>query len=832
MGRTLVSLDPPGYKWAAEPGYHAEWTGPQLVRALLKNRKTIGLTSNPFALHPHSDWLMPRVKQMRPSWEQDAELSTYVIPKANWTFAGGISAVEWEPTRLPDGTTFPANKWVTIPKVPDPFTPLIAVNMAALFSAADASTMPTDFGVVAFASQTPAATTLGIEGHGPLLQYKTYPQPSNTLCFGFHNFAVLLHRNAVFFLQSPLNDLQSWRLLSKWNIVGKSGDKFIHPEAVRSSSGSLISAFSSTPQDDLLGFVPVGPDTFYAYSRQQDPVAIVKYRDGAVPSLPQNAWWWAAAPGQKLSFQTQILGYESADTALLTYDEAVELFSLGSFFAPTGAAEINTDGLIHSFPASFSRFQDNNTVILSTTDNTEAVRIDLLDLAGLAWVSDGTNTGGMFRIQILPAANGYTTPALRSVSLKFPSLLSNRIQSTLNLDDTQFESWSVEGSYEEIGGKRLEIKLNDMGLATLSASGHDVRDGYPCEIWEDTDGNGSYDTLRAAGWIDEPELTVAKDGASPKNLYSLRARGLAAQADENWLFLPTIVDPSSSGVTHSYAVAQAFYQSGIDVLDGSRFLSYFDGAPLAAKFLPGSTGAEPNQVAQKIGPAWAPDWGETRIQYAQRIAHEWRGWKLYELLDGAIVYHPDLFLYLRLGGKYFVSATIYRDQASAVAAGRDDQYMMRDPRRVLRTPVANVIRTSGKEQDGKFAPHRIDRDLDSLLNISHPDYLGAPRVLSLAMKMEVDDHAMAQCTRVALLRNSRRGVIWYIQVPLAPWEMGPGTVALGRVVTLQGKGDYVITHQEVEQIQRNRWFTRMACEQVPFGAVAGGTIGDFPGSGV
>lgn len=847
MGRTEIRLDANGYTYASEPGVWWKVSGESLLRRWSLREKILatdleGSINQPLLYSPPgSGWLLPSPFQFSSEWNNNTipggVLSDYILRQSRWVFASGISPVEFEPTRLPDGTSYPDNKWISIPRTPSTIVPLDNTNFTAIGAAAGVS-LPAGMGVVAACFTTPNNRDIGEADYHPFVQWAAYPAPKELFCFGFSDLCFLAYDQILYVLRSPSASRQSWILYAKIPL-GHSYGLTRPPVRAALGTGSVVSAIPELRLRSLLP-MPVGPDTLWVHPNSGDPVP-VRLRESIDPTVVARlfvpgAWWVAAPPKTKLAWQMQVVGYNAGFK--IGVGTNLNIFNLGGVYKPTVAPRMNV----------FSRHHLRTTGdLLSGTSGgynykesawtRDRIEFRLTDEVGNTWVSDGTNTEGEIDVLLLPGNpgassstpggtnKGYLAPALNLLEVRFPPASIARQHSQLVLSDTQYRSFTFSSSLREPDGKRFTIELKDIGEAILTASGLDEREGYPVEVWEDVDNDGTAETLRCAGWMTSPDMEEpATENASravgdplrtvPAREFILSGKGLLARADERWLYLPQMVDPDGGGyIEHTFVVAEVLRQAGFDVTNTNVYLPATDlYSGTGAARLPGTWGWREAETGVNADSPWAPDWDETKLEYAARIGKRWRGWLLFENIKGRIIYRPDEAMSVDNGALYTSAGTIYKTKAGATAAGFPGHYYFPLSRRI-ESPRANAVRVTSADLEAKLFPHVIEVDTQGLTTRTYKHFLGEIRVLSLVDKLGVDLASRRQLAAVALRFHRRRQKIWKGVVPLAPWDIHSG-VDVGSVVTLQDRGDFLIIHCQVEQLKRSVYRTTLTGEKI------------------
>lgn len=871
MDRLYLKLDPGGYTRLSEPGWDHTYNADALATYFHRDQVGPGYVPSKFYSPPGSEWIMPIPRQWHPDWYKDPRLGQHVIRQADWTFAAGVRPSEWEPTRQPNDTTPPEDRhnwWLSV--YTGEFSPLTSTNFVelGLQMGFDLS----EVNVFAMTNKTPYGGRLDEADHCPYLKILQYPSPNDRLVFGWSNLAVLFERDAVVVARSPENDGTNWEVLAWVNLQStgplRGAEKSRVPQ-IPQEAPSLGDRFNAGVR--VAGFLPVGYDTLYIHL-SDGAVHPVRLRDAfsqdvlsghmenPTPRLfPPGPWWLAAAPNQRHALQVQVMGYEIASTADVAGSifaqpgQELTMFDLGGTYKPTEQPVVavfgkldmrDADDITESISGGGS-----GLLQLETTTTNEVLSYAVRDEANNVWDSDGNHSRGHVYLYLQPGhtgdpadipdeSPGYLAPQVRKVQLRFPEKRSERPHATLLLNDTQFAGVRVEAALYEPNGKRFSAVLFDVGAGLLEGAGLHERNGYPVHLMSDTNGDGIPVTILAKGWIGDPdtdELFTGEDVAASLNVYQLRGKGLLCRADERWTYIPELIDPDGKGyVEHHVAVREALAKSKFDVTDAAAVYLQTDphaGTDIAK--LPGTADQIASSPGQDVTDPWAPDWDETRLGYCERVATEWRGWRLFEELAGRVVYCMDLMIATRTGLPYYVSATIYRTSGNAELAGYPGQYYLA-PQRLVIEPEGNVVRVTGTDPKQRQTPQVIDKDRPSIDDIHDENFIGDEKSISLVPKLAVGSSAASQIARVRRLRAARRRRIWKVTIPLAPWQVEPNPLDVGRVLTLEGKGDFLIIHLELgyrTDDSTTIFWTRLACEKLNGSAVASSIPGDYPGGG-
>jgi hypothetical protein len=880
MARTRIILDPSGYKIAAEPSYDKQLTGDQILSKFIKpNDAELTTPAPPHELFspPGSTWLTCKPRQFGLAWYNDPRLSENVLTVDQWVYSPElvVEQKEWR-TALPGVSPIVENvgQFFTVPAS---VTPLESTLYTGTNSIEDALgfTLPTGMATVARATETPLDTPIsgetGGRGYTPSLEWIQYPHPRDVWIFGFAQWALVFAPEMTYILKrlgSGTGD--------RWHLrqavlpgAGRAVEAIVTP----GGSGGVALQASAEPRRLLCAYV--GLTDLYFFPRIGYEGAV---RFKAVPSWAPGTqigighWWIGAAPGQKIALQAQITGYNVATTApFFAGTTKPVIFDLGGSYIPSVNPKLKEHAFVWT-PMSNNdvvRTDGGSLITVSSPGTLSSIEWQLCDEAGDPWdSSDGTHYSGAVKINLtptpgddaLPGTGDYLSPQIERLEFRFESSQSDRVATPLELDDTKYSRWSVETFIDEPLGKRIEVDLTPAGTADVVANDFDIRGGYAIHIMEDTAGDLSYSTLRAAGWVEKPDLKLLKaeaaDGGPYVQGYRMTGHGLLKRADQPWMYLPTVTNPDDAGfIEHDFALRETLRSVGFDVDDLDVYDDYPDSsAGTNVSRMPGTWGRAVQTGAAKVGPVWGPDWDETKVEYCWRIARKWRGWSLYETLTGLVRYHPDLDFELMHGVLYFPAATLYRIKvgtASAAAAGYPNQVFFPNAVRQQIEPLGNVVRVVGKDEDAETL-HLISRDTESY-GADHATYqngLGEPKVIGFPLvdKMAVDTDALKTIGHIRLWDSTRRRVRWPVICPLAAWAIGATGVEVGKVITLQGRGDMRIIHMRVEQLKsainhpitgvdQSVYNSQITAEELPRKTLKGNSVtagafsGAYPGLG-
>lgn len=816
MPQQFLELDCEGYVWNSEPGFPLRLSGPTLAKKFAFDPARGSFFGRQFALY--GEWFMPRPLQTNPEWYSDSRMEDYLLNLDLWTFTAGVGLAEhpWYSKRS-DGTGYAWDKGFAV-VVGDSPTSLDSTDYGEMVEAAHLGSG--SLGLVTIATATLSPTSIDITGNNvfsPSLQVLLYPQPDDLLVFGWHRMAFLLYRDLLHVLKdtSETGDRSAWDLkrtvplnrthYNWWDI--RRDWPLSTPADARAKVRQIIA-------------VPAGADTLWLHlGGEPIPIRLRDTRDEALDAESESMfgegnWWIGAAGGQKFNIQPQIVGYESVTTDAAVPGTKPVVFDLGATYAPTQDPVLNAGVVMHPETGSITRTDDPDGTVLLEADGGEEIEYQLRKPDNTGWESDGTNTQGGIYIRLKPADHKYSAPGIQFISLRFPPLQAPRTVSTLLLDSNQFKGWELESSLLEPTGKRGILEVWDLAGTLLSALGFDKRRWYPFRIF-DREGTGeeAVDTVRVRGWVLSPgrlEQFAAADDEG-KSFFSLQARGILIRADTQFKHLPHLVDPSSSdGVDSIFAIKEALRLKGLDADDAAQLLVYEPATPeeIDVTRLPRTTtNGEPIPGLEAEG-HWFPDWDETAIQYAQRVAEDWKGWRIYELLSGVVYLTPiaEIDLQYPAAFAYLVSARLYRTHASAAAAGAPNQVYEPLASYEGNPPTANVIQVFGRDLDGKPLLV-VDQDLPSIEDPEAWNYAGEPIVANFPLKMAVDLKAAKQLARKIRRRKAVPEDTWTVRVPtLAPWQMvlRPGIESapdVGRVLELEDKGAGLIVHTRVKLLR-------------------------------
>jgi hypothetical protein len=851
MGRIWVELDPEGYSYLEEPGAGFAWSAADW----LKRRREVtpaaaGTTGTPgsdrLLAYPRQGSVTCRPRQLSPLWHRDVRLDEHVV--TDWTWSSSIAGEvrSFEPTRKADGTSYPANRWYTIPRVPAGAVSLFNPPWDRIADAAGFD-LPPGMKVLGTVRTLPT-------GHAPpanvspFIQIYASSAPESVAACGFGQHLLLFTSGGVTLLKASAPGAPEVIRIGHWPYPAVTAQQWLL--AAHQFQQFVRSVLVTVLAPGHLGIFLTG-------GSEPQVVKVVPFEPGeCAPRIVEDWGWWVAAPEKgRLTFQLQVTGYELGDTELLVTGEPAPDFDLGSEYLPTLQPVIDARMAIFraegSAPAPGETVRDEHSFTVSIAETAINVSLELRDQAGNDWDSDGTRRSGRWRLLLGPSMGpgpygSYLSPQVFSWSLTFPAKSTDRLATPLLLDDSHFRSVRAETKYGAGDGKRLEIDLWDSGLKLLTDAGLDSREGYPVHVLEDTTGNGLPDTLRIAGWVRQPDITehLLEIGGLPQvRFYRLTAGGLLARADRHWQFPPVFVDPYGDGyVEHTYAVSQSLRMAGFDPGDpGQVFIAIDTQAGTARSRLPGTWKNAPEGGGQKEAP-YSPAFDETILAYMDRIARQWAGWVLYETLAGRVMYHPDLQFELSLGPEvgYYRSAVIHGREADALAAAAPRQKYLAAAGQRVKPVQANVVTIHPPEDEDapQFDPVTV-RDSAGWLDPSYENFVGEPVPQHLSFSLAGTQQDARILALVALLDRRRRLVDWAVEVPLATWdwqttaEMDSALVDCGYVVQVSGKGDRLLIHLELELLQSramSEWRARCTTRALPSGSarITGG-IAVYPG---
>lgn len=840
MGRYWVELDADGFSYTSEPGAHFEWGAVKLLESIREQFKKANATAatpaDNFYSLPGHPWLMCKPRQTNPYWYKDSRLDNHVLRDGGeWAWSPDVTVKEWQPTKKAGETGYPKNKWQSV-HIPTGAESLTAPAWDAIGLAAGL-TLPENMVVVGVASNAPAgADFLHLT---PYIQLNSQPGPDDVAVFGFGQYALIFSGERVTLVKTDYESETDVKRLGQWSCSGPAAPS---PRGSASLTGQPLRQWVNS-----VLVIETPPAHLGLVFGSGDAVVVEAYQieAGEIAPVIVNAqsWWVAGNEGTTLQFQVQVTGYEDADSAVFHTGAFSPDFDLGVSYLPNVEPALDVMSALHYVDAGdVDTTLTTNSYEAESLYSLEQVIVNLQDADGAAWSSDGTNHAGRWRIQLGASTAGYLSPYIRDIALKFGVLLSPRANNPLLLTDQQFKTFSVDTSLYDPDGKRLTVDLWDTGLQLLTNAGFDTRERYPILIWEDTNGNDVPDTIRAAGWVTTPDIEEHRvnDGArDTRRFYRLSAKGLLSRGNSDWLIVPQMVDPSGGGyVEHTYAVHEAVLSMGIDTADPLQWGVATDSmAGTARSRLPGTWNNKPYTLQLDPENIYAPKFDEQKLEYAARIATRWAGWLIYETTAGRVMYHPNLSFELTMGLKYYLSVLLYWSEAEAVLASAPRQKYLIGPTQTVRPVEANSIRITspeGKEGETPRFDPVVAHDTLGWTSIGYENFVGEPIPRTFSFEEAGTQQDARTLAAVALLTLGQRGVDWSVEVPLAPWNMVvDDTCDVGYCVRLQGKGDYIITHQTVELVHSaatSELRTRLTCSRISASAtVTTGGTKPYPG---
>ena len=858
MGRFYVEFDPPGYKYCSEPGIDFLIDGPGLAEKLSVDNEAPEVIQDAKFWQPEgSEWILCRPRQFDPDFYRDSRLSDHVLRASRWNFASGITPTEWEQTRIP-GETYAANQWINL-HVPDSVSSLDSRDYG-LMSLVAGLNLPAGLVTVGNCSQTPGGEIFAADGPSfsqltPFVQWFHYPSPQDVLVFGFGQVAVVCHGDTVWVLRSDTPEGHAWQLLDKFPLGNAPAPE---PSAGRrGASASVLQAQSGRTEirsilaaavgfTDLFLVPSGGKEKGFPLRRPPD----LSGEEVPEPLLKAGPFWIAAMPGQTLSFQVQLVGFEEADSR----DEPTPAvwIDLTEDYKPSVTPGFEADALIYQAvggAGNTTSIEGDGSVRIEDADTEQVIQYGLLDEDGDAWdFGAGETYKGSLYLALTPGwragqPGAYLSPQARHLGFRFPLVLADRECVPLVLDDTQFGPLEAETFRRDPEGKRVRITLFDAGLAVLSATGHDQRANYPVHILEDTDNDGVGDQIRVAGWIRKFDVKVLHvrdpDTNEPIQLYRIECEGLLSRAKQKWLYLPQLINPDTPGIVeHTFAVGETVHGAGFDIEDPTVYFAQEDPqAGTAIAQLPGTWKLAPGVLGRSLNQdghpnEWGPRWSDTRLSYALEVGDRLRGWVLYEDLAGLIWYHDDLQRELQRGAEYVVSAELYATQAEAIAAGAPEQIFLANFSRGNREPLANIIRVSGIDDSVAITPQVVERDRRSITEPDYAHFLGEPVVRGYEPRQAVDLGTTQVICRLLMEKFGRRTHLRELVTEISPWDTAPDPFDVAHVLRADG-ADYLADHVHWELVRSHPIAslvrTTVTLETLPGGASAGSGPGPYPG---
>ncbi len=851
MPQWTVVLDPDGYFYASEPGIMLQFTGAELWKKQAKATGALPLAaqgSDKLYNPPGSEWLMMRPHQLSEEYFDPAvaghEFATY--RQSETTFNTDISTIEFDmalkPGELPNVNS---DWWQTISRTPDTIADMDGLNYSALATAAGVN-LPSGFKSVLFVDETPAAAgtpqSLADALYTPTLRWLSQPWPDTSFVFGFADIAFLVTGDVCYVLRTPQNDKQSWEMLGQVKAGQAPSPGQPHSQR-RSGQDSMMQAPLVYGIPQMLVVYPVGYDTFYVHFGSSQPFWFkarkpIDTNPLRYTTVMAGTFWLGLAPKARFSYQLQCTAYDAfgAELAIPPSDTLEYLFDLGENYKPTedpilALSTFYQWRLGHPDPLPTDETGTGSGPFVRTvfgSSSEEEVGFEFTDESAATWDSDGTHSQAYFKLSMKPGSYGggldpgFLTPYVRGLQLRFPPHLEPRVNSPLTLTDMQVHSWSAETGLQDAEGKRIEIiiKPEAVGLLLDDPGNFDYRDGFPVHIVESG-------IVRVAGWVDAMDLEElwAEDEitrAIALRGYKLTAKGLLSRADVGWLYLPQLVNPDGLGyIEHTWIVAEVLNGCGFDTTDTDVYLADTDPyASEALAQLPGTWGATTGTTGQDDEGAHNPDYANTKLEYLQWLTVEFRGWRLYEELNGRLRYAPDpVYLYGVGGNEYASAAVLYRTSAEAASNGLPGQYMLAQPTRTILKPTGNHLRISGQGDDAENFPHVIDSDPSCWTDIDNENFTGEPVPRAYASKLAVEKIKVSALARIALILNKQRRSVWGQSTPLASWQIGASGVVLGNVIAQAGdtRPNAWLAHVEVFCQKRDQYTTRLSLNRISDG---------------
>jgi hypothetical protein len=462
--------------------------------------------------------------------------------------------------------------------------------------------------------------------------------------------------------------------------------------------------------------------------------------------------------------------------------------------------------------------------------------------------------------------------------------------------------WECSWSLKEPRSKRVRFDLTTYGAGMMAASGLADKHDYSIAVVDPPD--ATYDTLGNVlfpgsiawdesthkytgeilrAWVSEPpnfgELAQIADWTyytpppsdfppplggvnDPPPVFSiltgihslyeaeLHARGMMERADEPWLFMSLIQAPLNQGqLVHTEAVKTAFQQSGIDPIFPSAIFVGPDTDPSIMQILPGYAAAKFGESGVSQNEGYAPDWDEGKLEYAWRVATEWKKWLLYEERNGRIVYKADPLdqIYKNIITDALTPvATFYRTKLSALNHGQNPNQVYHTASQLSTQPVKhNVVRVIPALgtlpqvviQDGRgcLQPNPLGGWAPGFGDPTYENYVGFKvRPAVIHPKMGNDLSPLQQIAVMGLLRWRRRLITRTWSCDLRPDQIGtlPGPtlgfpIELGDTVGLEDgvpgtPTKYQVVKLSMKQMGRGKFRTTITGEILPSPPNVGG----------
>lgn len=842
-GEIRIVLDPGGYSWSAEPGLDFAIRGDQIAGRMGKDRNGNPVPFMPasdyFWRPPESQWLLPRLRQWDPEWYANADNPAQYLGASNWVWAPGftvggtLQVTEAHPYLKAGGPSLPGDSILDflVPAVPG--AEPMPVNWSAFWAAA---------GLAPLAGfQCIARTTKSLAGYqSPFCGIVQRPAPDDPFVMGWGDLALFISAAWAVLLRSPNNDAQTWEQLAAFQRDQQTGGAKMVPHGPQD--------FHATPRagdirivDGSFVAVPVGFDDL-CLGIGRASLQLVRLRDStrAGPAatlgtqVKPGPWWMAALPGAAYSVRPEVVRYFTAEHAVLddTVTPTAQWWDWQDEYAPTVAPQLWDHHVLYSTAAATVTALSGYGYEIAGAGYGDKIEVRLLDRLNHAFVADGTHTSGAIRLKLTPGNNpdfgalcptACVAPQVRLIQLRFPPKLQARATNTQILTGEgasgKFTHLQLEGALRDPLGKRVEVLLTDPGLQFMEGIGFLGRSDYPVHVEEQT-APGLW-TVRARAWAETSEYheeSLTGPSGNSMRAYRMTFRGLLQKVQTaGRVFTSALVDPVNAGnMFHDTLAVRILTMGGFAPGDP---LVAVTADPVGAliRTLPGSGPQDPGSAGVATDSSWAPGTGEGNVDYVHRLGRDWRGWLLYEQIDGTMVYGPDPIDAALAGVPPFPFATLYPNGPWATAA-RVPRNVYEAPTETVFIPVeSNWVRVIGNDLDGN--PLQVtDCDARSIGDMSAWNYIGERKAPSTVRLMAVSLLAAKQLARMLVQRLRVKREMKKIPVGCAPWEIQPLPLEVGDEFSIYdrlGLSTRLIAHVEATYLGGGQWRTLFTAESLP-----------------
>lgn len=890
MGLALI-VDARGDKIVIETGFDKQWTAGELFRGGGGHHSLIPNTGEPpsndtdapvpnqgdaarFWCPYFSEWFCARPMQFSKDWNAARpEYSRHLVTKDQWTFSPSLTPNDWFFNDTPEapGANDP---WVMI--TPEDTTVSVMnvnfANIAKCLGAASFESTPKVF----------TQTRNQIDGRiTPYFQWISQPSPKEAVILGFADFAFVIIGDASALVRNT--DFPGHQ---DWQLVATRGIGHVLNWAHESDYKLDVSGSQRS-----LAVIPIGDNELYLTKREARGIWWTKTRPDAnlvqggagIPfQLKSGNWWIAATQFTKMLYQVQTVGYETASffpptppttdpTVESVLNPTQEWFNLGQEYTPTTTPpDIRADILFFTGVGDTltTEFPDPAIARYTNPVDNSRIEISMLNQNYNLWSSDGHSFRGAFQVGIfpntLPAGFGQEcwSPQIRKIQLVFPAVLQDRPANEIVLYDQRHENnlgqifpggfkpgWDYTSGLREPRSNRLDINLTTFGTRILEATGLDNKHDYsivfclvgaPGDAVQFNPATGKYfgEVIRA--WVSEPmnkgELSWGAQESHPIRDGEIHARGMMERANESWNRM-SVLQPllNAKDLFHQQVITVAFQQSGIvnpDPSNPTKIVIGPDTADQIFQIVPGYATIKTGDTGMVQNLGYAPDWDEKKIEYAWRIANDWRKWLLYERTDGTIVYQKDPidFIYEGLTPTLIPDLTLWKTSQDAMDANADHRLFYHTLSHVSVQPVSTnfvrIIPALGtipqviiQDLRGCKQPNPLGPFQPGFGDPTYENYVGfVVRPAVFHPKLGNNIEAIKIIAAQYLLRRRRRIVTRTVGVRLPPWEMG---IDLNSAVAVYDSPDpnvysiYQVVKLQVTQLGNEVYDTLITGERQP-----------------